>query len=120
MIVQYEKSESAPIGPMFIVDDVSEEYFIIRRMCCPRCGLPTLKPMLQKLVNLRKISPELRRLGASGQADNITVKCSNCGHIITLTFHLSTKYINRLQEIANMCAKMLKERKSISDKKCLR
>lgn len=56
----------------FLVDDVSEEYFIINKMCCPRCKAPKLERILQELLELTEIPKTLKDSGAGGMADRLT------------------------------------------------
>lgn len=83
----------------FLVWDVWEEYFIVKRMCCPSCGTPALRCVLQKYIPNYGAEGGLKEAGASGEADELNVRCLKCGHELKLIFHLHRVYTEKLERI---------------------
>ena len=83
----------------FLVLDPSEEYFIIKRLCCPKCSSPKKKLAIQRLMVCPALPQTLKEVEASGEYDEITLKCLACGYEYTLTFHLHKSYIEELRKL---------------------
>jgi len=90
----------------FLVNDVSEECFIVSKVCCPQCKSPKLKIKLQELLELRELPETLRSVGASGMADRLTLECMECGFRFTLLFHLHQSYVSKLSSIAERLSRL--------------
>jgi len=93
----------------FLVKDVPEEYFIIDRMCCPKCRAPKLERVRQELLQLKDIPQVLKHEGASGKADKLILKCKECGFQFTILFHLHRLYVERLRSYTEKILKILEE-----------
>jgi uncharacterized protein YggL (DUF469 family) len=101
-------SEPIPVVE-FLVDDVGEEYHIVRKMLCPKCR-GKLKVNTQELM-LGVLSDEKRnRIGASEKTDRLHIECQNCGFEFPVYFHLSSKYQETIDKLIDEFEKTLDER----------
>ena len=75
----------------FIVDDIGEEYQIIRKMLCPRCR-GRLEVVMQVLMVDPLSKEERGKIQVSPRCDRLHVECQNCGFTFPVIFHRSLKY----------------------------
>ena len=94
----------------FLVKDVSEEYFIVSRILCPKCK-GKFKVQRQGLLLNVLSADERKKLGASTLTDELLCRCLDCGHEEVIRFHLSKDYEKRLHDIAKTLSQVMEEMK---------
>jgi len=82
----------------FLVDDIGEEYYIARKLLCPKCR-GKLKVVMQEYIVDILNEEERKNIGASERTDRLHIECQNCGFEFVIDFHLSSKYREKLKEI---------------------
>jgi len=91
----------------FLVKDVSEEYFIVGRILCPRCKGKFKVQKQSLLLNALSVD-EQKRIGASKLTDELLCRCLDCGHEEVIWFHLSKDYEKRLHDVAKSLSRAMK------------
>jgi len=82
----------------FIVNDPSEEHFIVRKMLCSKCR-GRLNVVMQELLEGTLSEEECEKLEASTKTDRLHVKCRNCDFMFSILFHLSYRYQKALNKL---------------------